>query len=45
MASPMQLRILLPEGPWPLTERADATVPTLCAIEPTQPGVNALLDP
>ena len=37
-------RILLPERPWPLTEIVDATVPTLRAIEPTQPGVNALLD-
>ena len=37
-------RIPLPEGPWPLPAPADDTVPTLGAIEPTQPGVNALLN-
>ena len=37
-------RILLPEGPWPLTPRDHVTVPTLRAIDPTQPGANALLD-
>ena len=36
-------RIPLSEGPWPLAAPA-GTVPTLGAIEPTQPRVNALLD-